>query len=162
MLPLHISLLLALVGPPGSRLGGRPHLLPTTTGARRRGVSAAVQVAMSGLGSARLSRPERGRTRPASLVFTTEDPTPTVELYADGTVNQYTSTLTSMRGRYKLSTRDVRLLRSSTRARVVIDRPAAWHRARTRLQNHAARLAGLLSPGQQVGKAGLLTARPPG
>jgi len=49
------------------------------------------------------------------MVFTKEDPTPTVELYADGTVNQYTSTLTSLRANYKLSTRDVRLLRSSTR-----------------------------------------------
>lgn len=38
-----------------------------------------------------------------------------VELYANGQVNQYASTLTSMRGRYKLSTRDVRLLRSGTR-----------------------------------------------
>ena len=114
---LHISLLIALVGPPGSRLGGRPHLLPsTTTGARRRGVSAALQVAMSGLGAARLSRPGPGRTRPASLLVKTEVPTSIVELYADGTINQYTGTLTSMRGMYKLSTRDVRLLRSSTRA----------------------------------------------
>ena len=49
------------------------------------------------------------------MFFTREDPTPTVELYADGTVNQYTSTLSSLRANYKLSTRDVRLLRSSTR-----------------------------------------------
>ena len=113
---LHLSLLFALVGPLGSRLGGRPNLLPTTTGARRRGVSAALQVAMSGLGAARLSRPGPGRTRPASLLVKTEVPTSIVELYADGTINQYTGTLTSMRGMYKLSTRDVRLLRSSTRA----------------------------------------------
>jgi len=111
---LHLSLLFALVGPLGSRLGGRPNLLPTTTGARRRGVSAALQVAMSGIGPAQTSSPKLPR-RPASMVFTKEDPTPTVELYADGTVNQYTSTLTSLRANYKLSTRDVRLLRSSTR-----------------------------------------------
>lgn len=49
------------------------------------------------------------------MVFTSQDPTPTVELYANGTVNQYTSTLSSLRANYKLSTRDVRLLRSSTR-----------------------------------------------
>ena len=49
------------------------------------------------------------------MVFTRQDPTPTVELYADRTVNQYTSTLSSLRANYKLSTRDVRLLRSSTR-----------------------------------------------
>lgn len=111
---LHLSLLFALVGPLGSRLGGRPNLLPTTTGARRRGVSAALQVAMSGIGPVQTSSPKLPR-RPASMVFTKEDPTPTVELYADGTVNQYTSTLTSLRANYKLSTRDVRLLRSSTR-----------------------------------------------
>ena len=114
---LHISLLLALVGPLGSRLGARPNLLPTTTGARRRGVSAALQVAMSGIGSARSSTTQKLPMRPASMsaILTKEDPTPTVELYADGTVNQYTSTLTSLRANYKLSTRDVRLLRSSTR-----------------------------------------------
>jgi len=114
---LHISLLLALVGPLGSRLGARPNLLPTTTGARRRGVSAALQVAMSGIGSARSSTNQKLPMRPASMsaILTKEDPTPTVELYADGTVNQYTSTLTSLRANYKLSTRDVRLLRSSTR-----------------------------------------------
>ena len=111
---LHLSLLFALVGPLGSRLGGRPNLLPTTTGARRRGVSAALQVVMSGIGPVQTSSPKLPR-RPASMVFTKEDPTPTVELYADGTVNQYTSTLTSLRANYKLSTRDVRLLRSSTR-----------------------------------------------
>ena len=38
-----------------------------------------------------------------------------VELYANGQVNQYASTLVAMRGRYKLSGRDKRLLRSSTR-----------------------------------------------
>jgi len=112
---LHLSLLLALVGPLGHRLGGRPNLLPTTTGARRRGVSAALQVAMSGIGPVRTPSPKLPKRRPASMVFTKEDPTPTVELYADGTVNQYTSTLTSLRANYKLSTRDVRLLRSSTR-----------------------------------------------
>ena len=111
---LHLSLLLALVGPLGSRLGNRPNLLPPTSGARRRGVDAALQIAMSGLGKVQTSSPTLPR-RTGSMFFTREDPTPTVELYADGNVNQYTSTLSSLRANYKLSTRDVRLLRSSTR-----------------------------------------------
>ena len=112
---LHLSLLLALVGPLGGRLGTRPNLLPPTSGARRRGVDAALQIAMSGLpGRVQTSSPTLPR-RTGSMFFTREDPTPTVELYADGNVNQYTSTLSSLRANYKLSTRDVRLLRSSTR-----------------------------------------------
>ena len=111
---LHLSLLLALVGPLGSRLGSRPNLLPPTSGARRRGVDAALQIAMSGLGRVQTSSPQLP-SRAGSMVFTSQDPTPTVELYANGTVNQYTSTLSSLRANYKLSTRDVRLLRSSTR-----------------------------------------------
>ena len=55
------------------------------------------------------------RTPAASLVYKAEEPTPMVELYANGQVNQYSSTLVAMRGRYKLSGRDKRLLRSSTR-----------------------------------------------
>jgi len=55
------------------------------------------------------------RAPEVSLIYKAEEPTPMVELYANGQVNQYASTLVAMRGRYKLSGRDKRLLRSSTR-----------------------------------------------
>ena len=111
------SLLLAFVGPPGGRLAGHPPVLQ----ASRRRVAHSMAGTVS-VGALRHSRPELSRRASTSLVFTSEDPTPWVELYADGTVTQYTSTLTSMRGRYELSTRDVRLLRSATRVLAPRDR----------------------------------------
>ena len=110
------SLLLALVAPSG-RIAGQPPLARTSTTPQRIRISPHTLVGTVGGARPELSaRPVLSRTAPASLVFTTEDPQPTVELYNDGTINQYTTTLTSMKRRYKLSTRDVRLLRSATRA----------------------------------------------
>ena len=106
---LHATLLVAASG----RLAGQPPLMRTATTPLWRRTSPHALVGSLPV-VARLSASRC--TAPASLVFTTEDPQPTVELYNDGTINQYTTTLTSMKRRYKLSTRDVRLLRSATRA----------------------------------------------